>query len=80
MVEDYLACGEEHPLRGEIHRRISGLLNYVERLEVDPHRMSWVGEAATGESISHQKVTELIVNAGRGDRQNRRSDAAHEEA
>src|SRR2546422_3781966 len=64
MPEYYLANGQKYALGREVLGDVGGNLIDVKRLEVNPHRVRWVGEPPMGKRIGHQEITELVVNRG----------------
>src|SRR5258708_11560620 len=63
MAED-LTERQNQALRGRVHGGVLRKPIYVKGFEADPHGMRWIGQAPVREGITHQQVTEFVVNAG----------------
>ena len=64
MPEHHLANGQKYSLRGVILGNVGRNHIDVKRLEVNPHRVRWVGEPPVGKRVRHQHITELVVYRG----------------
>src|SRR5579859_4296138 len=71
MPRDYLAQGEDESLRRLCEALVGWFLNDAKCFEMNPHRMSRVGEPPMSVGICRQKVAEFIVDDWFGDRQDR---------
>jgi hypothetical protein len=63
-----LAEGEYEAGGRRVLRGIGGMLQDVECVEEDPHRVWWIGEAAVSEGVGGKQVAEFVVNDGYGNR------------
>src|SRR5258708_6237000 len=73
MPEHHLANGQKYALGRVVLGDVGRSLIDLKRLEVNPHRVRWVGEPPVSKRIRHQQITELVVYRGvrhRKDRQN----------
>ena len=66
MKRDLAKC-QRQSLRHRVFGMVGGLHGDVKCFEVLPCRGRWVGQPMMGKGVGHQQVTELIVNARRGD-------------
>jgi hypothetical protein len=57
---------EEQTLRRRVLRGVGRLLENVERLEVNPHRVWRVRQASALEGVCREQVAELVVKPGNG--------------
>src|SRR5207245_2479986 len=71
MAENSFSRCEEYSLCRKVNRSVSGLLNYVEGFEMNPHRVGWVGQAAMRKSIRSEQIAEVIVDDRFRHRENR---------
>ena len=58
-----LADGQHGALRNWIFGSVCGVEKNMEGFETFPERMRRICEAAMGKSVSHQEVTEFVVDA-----------------
>src|SRR5260370_28165665 len=63
-MADDLTERQSQALRGRVHGGVLRKRIYVKGFEADPHGMRWIGQAPVREGITHQQVTEFVVNAG----------------
>src|SRR4029077_11224227 len=56
---------QKQALCRRIHRGVTRKPVHVKSFEADPHRMWRIGKATVGKRVSHQQVTEFVVNPRR---------------
>ena len=64
-------------MRGRVHRHVGRLLQDVLTLEMHPHRVGRIGQAAGRESVRCQQMAELILKMRRGYGQKRQETCAN---
>ena len=67
---------QRQPLRWLVHRHISRLLQNMDALEVLPHRVRGISNAARSECVGGQKIAEFVGDQRLADRQKRRKSSA----
>ncbi len=58
-----LAQSHDQALGGIVHRHVGGFLIDVDTLKVNPHRVSWIRQAAVRESIRCQQIAKIIMKS-----------------
>jgi len=79
MTQKRLPHRQQQPLSRWIHRFVVRQLQNVEALEVLPHWMRGICDAAGSEGIRRQQIGELVVHARLGNRQTRQLGGAHQQ-
>jgi len=70
-MAEQVTDGQHKSLRRWILRGIRGNPIDVERFKADPHGMSRIGQPPVRERVSHQQITEFVVNAANRNRKPR---------
>ena len=66
---EQLAEREDESLRGWIDGGVGGEPIDVEGVKAGPERVRGIGEASVGESVTHEEVAVLVMDAGDRDRE-----------
>ena len=61
MAAELQPCCHHEALPGCIHRHIGWVLDNLETLEVDPHRVSGIGQMTRGEGVGGKQMAVLVI-------------------
>ena len=66
MAEENFAGGKDQPLRGKVHRHVSGLEGDLDAFKMRPQGGGRVGEPAEGEGVGGEEKAEIVLHEGEG--------------
>src|ERR1051326_1827004 len=76
-LTEQFADGKNKSLPGRIHRCVTRMPVHMESFETDPHRMRRIRKPAMRERISHEQITEFVVDARYGNGQARKQSCSN---